>query len=149
MPKNIKNNKEKETKVDKKKSPKVSEKVGSYVLIVEDDNYLANAYRLKLQYAGYEMMIASDGEEAQKLIKDRKPRLIILDLVLPHVDGFTVLEEIKKDSKTKGIPVIVASNLGQKEDLDHAMKLGADDYFIKSNIGMDEMIDKIKSHLKK
>src|SRR5437867_1207790 len=104
------------------------------ILVVDDDKFLGNAYRAKLTKAGYEIQLAKDGEEALDALKTFMPDLIILDLVMPVKDGFTTLEELKKNDQYKTIPVIVASNLGQKEDFDRAMKLGAVDFIIKSDL---------------
>jgi len=117
------------------------------ILVVEDDKFLASAYRLKLTKAGFAPVIAGDGNEALELVKKELPDCILLDLVMPGKDGFTVLEELKKDERTKRIPVIVASNLGQKEDTDRAMKLGAVEFVIKSNMSLEELINKIKALL--
>jgi len=118
------------------------------ILVAEDDKFLASAYRLKLQKNDFEVIVATDGEEAIKMIKSEKPDLILLDLVMPVKDGFVVLEEIKKDEGLKIIPVIVASNLGQKEDIDRAMGLGADDFVVKSDLSLEALINKIKDKLK-
>lgn len=115
------------------------------ILVAEDDTFLASAYRVKLAKAGFEPIIARDGNEALEAVKKELPDCILLDLVMPVKDGFSVLEALKKDEKTKKIPVIVASNLGQKEDMDRAMSLGASAFVIKSNMSLEELIDKIKA----
>ena len=117
------------------------------ILVVEDDSFLANAYRVKLDKAGFEIKLAGDGQEALELLAEFTPDLIVMDLVMPVMDGFTTLEKLKADETYKDIPVIVASNLGQKEDLDKGMSLGAVDYVIKSNLSMGDLIEKITSHL--
>jgi two-component system, OmpR family, alkaline phosphatase synthesis response regulator PhoP len=113
------------------------------ILIVEDDNFLSNAYRLKLTKAGFELKMARDGQEALEVLKSFAPDLILLDLVMPVKDGFTTLAEIKADERLKNIPVIIASNLGQKEDIDKGMALGASGYIIKSDLSLDQLITKI------
>lgn len=113
------------------------------ILIAEDDNYLVNAYRVKLTKAGYEIKIALDGNEALNALESFAPDLIVLDLVMPKKDGFATLEEIKKNDKWKNIPVIIASNLGQKEDIDRGMKLGATDFIVKSEMSLNDLIAKI------
>lgn len=113
------------------------------ILIAEDDNYLVNAYRVKLTKAGYEIKIALDGNEALMALESFTPDLIVLDLVMPKKDGFATLEEIKKNDKWKNIPVIIASNLGQKEDIDRGMKLGATDFIVKSEMSLNDLIAKI------
>ena len=117
------------------------------ILIVEDDKYLANALRVKLTHTGFDVKNAADGEEALKIVKEFFPDLILLDLVMPVKDGFTVLKELKDNENWKKIPVIIASNLGQKEDIDKGMALGAIDYIIKSDISLHDLIIKIKKIL--
>lgn len=116
------------------------------VLIAEDDQFLANAYRVKLSKAGFKVLITADGEEAIKALAEFKPDVILLDLIMPNKDGFATLEEIKSSSQYKQIPVIVASNLGQKEDVDRVKKLGANDYVVKSNMKLDDLVTKIKNY---
>lgn len=119
------------------------------ILVVEDDNFLANAYRVKLTKSGFDIKIARDGDEATNILKDFAPDLIILDLVMPGKDGFTLLSELKADDKWKAVPVIIASNLGQKEDVEKGMRLGASDFVIKSNLSMNELVIKINNLIKK
>ncbi len=114
------------------------------ILIAEDDNFLANAYRVKLTKAGYEIKIASDGEETISALKSYTPDLVILDLVMPKKDGFAVLAEMKKNSLWSKIPCIVASNLGQKEDIDKAKSLGVTEYIIKTDLSMGKLMEQIR-----
>ncbi len=118
------------------------------ILVAEDDKFLANAYRVKLSKGGFEIKIASDGQEALDSLEAFTPDVILLDLMMPVKDGFAVLEELKKNDKWKKIPVIVASNLGQKEDIDKSMALGAVDYIVKSQIPINDIIAKINNALK-
>jgi two-component system alkaline phosphatase synthesis response regulator PhoP len=119
------------------------------ILIAEDDKYLANAYRVKLNKAGFEIKIVGDGVEALEVLKSFTPDIILLDLVMPVKDGFTTLTEIKQDPKLKSIPVLIASNLGQKEDLDKGLALGAVDYIVKSDLSLEDLITKINLLLTK
>ena len=80
------------------------------ILVAEDDKFLANAYRVKLTKSGYEVKMASDGEDVIKALSEYTPDLIILDLMMPKVDGFTVLKEVKNNDRWKNIPILVASN---------------------------------------
>lgn len=118
------------------------------ILIVEDDEFLRSLNAKRLEADGYQVVVAIDGQEAIDMIPKELPDLIFLDLLLPNVNGFTVLEKIKADEKTKGIPVVVFSNLGQKEDIDKARGLGALDYLIKANFTLDDVAAKIKEILK-
>jgi len=121
----------------------------SYILVAEDDKFLANAYRMKLTKAGFDVTIARDGQEALDEIKKKIPDCMLLDLVMPVKDGFAVLEEIKKDEKMAHVPIIVASNLGQKEDIDRALSLGAKECIVKSNMSLESIIAKINHIVKK
>lgn len=119
------------------------------ILVVEDDKFLSNVYRLKLQKAGFEVVTAEDGDQAVEKIKSENFDLVILDLIIPKIDGFTVLSEIKSQEKYKKLPVLVASNLGQIEDVNRAMKLGANDFVVKSDTSLDILIEKIKKLITK
>lgn len=115
------------------------------VLVVEDDTFLITAYKVKLTKEGIEVRTAGDGEEALAMLDSFVPDVIILDAVMPRKDGFATLEAIKLDEKLKSIPIVMASNLGQKEEIDRAMSLGAVDFITKSNMSLAELIEKIKS----
>jgi len=117
------------------------------VLIVEDDKFLANAYRVKLSKAGFELQVVNDGQEAINALENFKPHLIILDLVMPVKDGFTTLKEIRQMDKYKETPVIISSNLGQKENIDKGLGLGATDYIVKSEMSLDDVTKKVNSIL--
>ncbi len=118
------------------------------VLVVEDDKFLRELILQKLAKEGYETSEAIDGEEGIKKIKEEKPHLILLDLILPGIDGFEVLSRMRDDSAVSSIPVIILSNLGQKEDVEKGLKLGAADYLIKAHFTPGEIIEKIKNILK-
>jgi DNA-binding response OmpR family regulator len=115
------------------------------VLVIEDDKFLASAYRAKLTKSGFEVQVAGDGEDGLQMLQTFTPDIILLDLVMPRKDGFATLPEIRKI--LKDVPVIVTSNLGQKEDLDKAMELGATDYLIKSDLSMDALVTKINGFI--
>lgn len=117
------------------------------ILIAEDDKFLANAYRLKLERLGHQVTIAMDGNDTLEEIEKNIPEIIILDLIMPNKDGFSTLEEIKANPNYKNIPVLVASNLGQDEDIKRAKDLGAVDYVIKSNISLDDLVKKLEQHV--
>ena len=115
------------------------------ILVAEDDQYLANAYRMKLVKSGYDVKIASDGTETMSLVDSYSPDILILDLIMPGKDGFSVLADLKKSPKYANLPVIVASNLGQGDDVGRAKKMGANDYVIKSDLSLAKLIEKIKN----
>lgn len=118
------------------------------ILIIEDDKFLRELIIKKLIKEGYETSEAMDGEEGIKKIEEERPALILLDLILPGIDGFEVLTRMKDDPLLSQIPVIILSNLGQKEDVERGLKLGAVDYLIKAHFTPGEIIDKIRTALK-
>lgn len=118
------------------------------ILIIEDDKFLRELIAQKLRKEDYEVLEAVDGEEGVRKVKEEKIDLILLDLILPGIDGFEVLSRIKEDPLRSQIPVIILSNLGQKEDIERGLKLGAIDYLIKAHFTPGEIIDKIKNALK-
>lgn len=119
----------------------------SKILVAEDDKFLANAYRVKLTKEQFEILLVSDGEEVLKSLETFNPDLILLDLMMPKIDGFMVLQILRTTDKWKNVPVIITSNLGQKEDIDKGMQLGATDYIVKSESNIDDIIAKIRAHL--
>lgn len=113
------------------------------ILIVEDDKFLRELFVRKLFSEGFEVDSAIDSDEAFDVLSKKKPDVIFLDLILPGMDGFEILARIKKDDTIKNIPVLVISNLGQKEDIDKAMQLGATDFLVKANFTLDEIIARV------
>lgn len=120
------------------------------IMIVEDDYFVMDIYNLKLTQEGFEVIGAKDGAEALKKLKEENfiPDLILLDILIPYINGMEVLAEIKKIEKLKETPVVLLSNLSQKEEVDAGMKLGANGYIIKSHFTPSEVLEKIKSFLK-
>ena len=118
------------------------------ILIIEDDKFLRELIVRKLTEEGFGVSEAVDGEEGIKKIKEEKPDLILLDLILPGIDGFEVLSKKKEDPALASIPVIILSNLGQKDDVEKGLKMGAVDYLIKAHFTPGEIIEKIKVVLK-
>lgn len=115
------------------------------ILIVEDDKFLRDLLVKQLKDIGYTVFCAANCEEAFKQIKDEKPNLILLDLVLSGLNGFEFLKEIKKESsENKDIPVLILSNLGQDDDIKRGIELGADDFLIKAYYIIPEIVEKIK-----
>lgn len=117
------------------------------ILVVEDDEFLANAYRVKLTKTGFDVRIVADGEAALSSLEEFAPHLMLLDLVIPKKDGFAVLEEIRASKKWHSLPVLIASNLGQKEDIERGMSMGANDFVIKSDFTLDDVVKKINGVL--
>lgn len=119
------------------------------ILIIEDDSYISDMYRIKLENSGYEVIIAGDGIEGFKALEKQKPNVVLLDIVMPKIDGFNVLKMIKNDSNYKDIPVILLTNLGQEENVKRGFELGAVSYIIKAHFTPSEVVEKIKSVLEK
>ena len=117
------------------------------ILIVEDDKYLSKAYAIKIKNAGFDILMTDNGSDGLSVAKDKKPDLIVLDLLLPRIDGFEFLKRIKADQELKNIPVITISVLGQKTDQEKALSLGAEAYFIKTDYKLEEIIEKIKGYI--
>lgn len=119
------------------------------ILIIEDDEFLRGLISKKFVSESFNIISAIDGTDGIKKAQEEKPNLILLDLVLPNIDGFEVLTKLKGDSATSSIPIVILSNLGQKEDIDKGMKLGATDYIIKAQFTPEEIVEKIKAILNK
>lgn len=117
------------------------------ILIVEDEKDLRFFISTALKEAGFEILEAFDAEEALEILKKETPDLILLDILLPRMNGFEFLTTIKKDSKLEKIPVIILSNLGQKEEIEEGLRRGAVDYLIKANFTLDKIVEKIKNFL--
>ena len=118
------------------------------ILFIEDEPTLQKTAGQFLEGEGYDIKSALDGEIGLQLAKNEKPDLILLDLILPKLDGFEVLKELKKDEVTKNIPVIILTNLEGSADVEKALELGATTYLVKANYGLDEVVAKIKDILK-
>lgn len=114
------------------------------VLIIEDDDFLVQMYATKLEIENFSVIMATDGAKGLKLALKDKPDLVLLDLNLPVMDGFQVLEELKRNKDTHDIPVLVLTNFGQKENVDRCLNLGAADYLIKAHFVPSEVIERIK-----
>ena len=115
------------------------------ILVAEDDKFLANAYRVKLEREGYEVKVVFDGNELINSLSEFPPDLIILDLIMPNKDGFSTLRELRSDdSPFKNTPILVSSNLGQSEDIVKVTKLGATDYIVKTDLSMKNLAEKVK-----
>ena len=113
------------------------------ILIVEDEEIILDLLQKKLTEVGYEISVARDGEEGLRMIREIKPNLILLDIIMPKMGGFEVMEEMQKDRELKKIPVIVVSNSGQPVEIDKAQELGAKDWLIKTEFDPQEVIDKV------
>lgn len=123
--------------------------MGKNILIIEDDDFFRELIRKKLLSKDFDVLEAVDGEKGVETMKEKKPDLVLLDLLLPNIDGFEVLLKVKADPSISSTPIIILSNLGQQEDIERGLKLGAVDYLIKSQFDIDQIIGKIKTILDK
>ena len=114
------------------------------ILIIEDEEILLDLLKSKLEELGYDVYFALDGEKGLKAIRDIVPDLILLDMVMPKMSGFEVMEAMQKDPSIKDIPVIIISNSGQPVELDKAKQLGAKDWLIKTEFDPAEVLKKVK-----
>jgi CheY-like chemotaxis protein len=120
---------------------------GGAVFIVEDDTFLVRAYEVMLSSQGFNVTVVSNGQDVlEKLKAGEKPAVLLLDLMLPKLSGFEVLEQMQQDPKMKEIPVIVLSNLGQPDDIDRAKALGAKDYFVKADTPLEKVVQVIRKY---
>ncbi|MCX6764654.1 MAG: response regulator [Candidatus Nealsonbacteria bacterium] len=117
------------------------------ILFIEDESALQKTFRVFIEQEGYKMVSALDGESGFNLAKLEKPDLILLDLILPRLNGFEVLEKLKEDYETKEIPVIILTNLENPDDINKALELGAKTYLVKSNYTLSELVEKVKKAL--
>jgi len=114
------------------------------IALIEDDEILSKVIYEELRDADFDVLRAFDGEEGLKLVRSKKPDLVLLDIILPKKGGFEVLEELKKSPDTRDIPVIILTMIGKDEDIKKGLRLGANDYIVKSQHAIAEVVEKIK-----
>lgn len=126
-----------------------TDSVQKKLLLVEDDSFILDIYDMKLSEAGYDVTLANNGREAVRQLEENQfiPDLILLDIVMPYMDGFDVLKVLKENDAWKEIPVIMLTNLSQKDDIERAVKMGANDYLIKSHFTPSEVLTKIQKYI--
>jgi len=117
------------------------------ILLVEDEEIMIDLLQKKLTQEGYEISVARNGEQGLTMMREINPVLILLDIIMPKLNGFEVMEEMQKDKELKKIPIIVVSNSGQPVELDRAQKLGAKDWLIKTEFDPQEVIKKVKKQI--
>jgi len=132
---------------DNKQKPE--DKFKAKILLVEDDKMLSDMYVTKFSKEGMKIMKADDGAKGLEMAKKEKPDMILLDIIMPKLDGFAVLKELKKDPTMGNTHILLLTNLGQSEDVEKGQQLGADDYFIKANHTPAEIVEKVKYLLTK
>ena len=111
------------------------------ILIIEDEEYLAELYRFKFEQGGYTVLEARNGKEGIALARQTKPDLVLLDIVMPVLDGYQTLKLMRADNETKHLKIYILSNLGQAAEIQHAINDGADGYFIKANITPGQLLE--------
>lgn len=119
------------------------------ILLVEDDDALANVYKSRLELEGFEVTVVSNGEDALAKTQEYKPDLILLDAMMPKITGFDVLDILRNTPETKDIKVIMLTALSQASDKARANKLGVDDYLVKSQVVIGDVVERIRYHLAK
>ena len=123
--------------------------MGKKVLIVEDEQLILELLQKKLIREGYETLIAKDGDEGLKAMRQDRPDIVLLDIIMPKMGGLEVMAEMQKDPELKKIPIIVVSNSGQPVEIDKAQALGAKDWLVKAEFNPQEVIDKIEKQIGK
>ena len=114
------------------------------ILLIEDDSYISDMYRIKMESENFEVAIASDGIIGIKMLEKQKPDIVLLDIVMPKIDGFSVLKTIKKNPDLKEVPIVLLTNLGQKENVQRGFELGASGYIVKAHFTPSEVVQKIR-----
>ncbi len=117
------------------------------ILVVDDEATVRDTVALRLEQDGHRVVTAADGREALQLFRAEKPDLILLDLIMPKLNGFDVLQALKKDAPTAHIPVIIMSNLGQDRDVQQAMDAGAAAYFVKTDLSLQALVQRVEETL--
>lgn len=118
---------------------------GKSIVIVEDDRFLSSLMKARLEKDGFVVLQAFDGAEAIQLFKEKTPDLVILDLIMPKVTGFEVLQSISLTPQLQKVPVVILSNLAQDSDIEKARQLGAKEYFVKIKVSIDDLVGRIKN----
>ena len=117
------------------------------ILLAEDDRFLRREAEARLRQHGFEVLTAIDGEEALRVARAQRPDLVLLDVVMPKLQGFDVLKALKQDAATAGIPIIVLSNLGQDRDVEQATALGAVAFLVKAHLSLQDLVEKVDATL--
>lgn len=113
------------------------------ILLIEDDPLLIDVYSTKLKQSGFEVRVVENGEKALAAVAEQKPDLVLLDIVLPHVDGWDILQNLRSSETLQGIKIVILSNLGQKEEIEKGLRLGAAKYLIKAHYTPSEIVQEI------
>jgi DNA-binding response OmpR family regulator len=127
--------------------PENTDAKGKKILLVEDDDALANVYLMRLKAEGFDVTRVANGEDALAAAKSQKPDLVLLDVMMPKVSGFDVLDILRNTPETEHLKIIMLTALSQETDRQRAQGLGVDDYLVKSQVVISDVIDRIKYHL--
>lgn len=119
------------------------------ILLIEDDPFLLNMYATKFELENFKVTVADDGEKGLRAVEKEIPDIILLDIMLPKMNGFEVLKQLKTSRDFRNIPVILLTNLSQKNEIEQGLSMGANDYLIKAHFMPSEVVEKIKEILKK
>ncbi len=118
------------------------------ILLIEDDPFLVEIYSTKLKEAGFSVIVAGDGDEGLKRMREEAPDLLLLDIVLPGLNGWEILRDIKRDNKLGNLKIVILSNLGEKEEVEKGLKLGAVRYLVKAHYTPSEVVEEIRKIFK-
>ena len=122
-------------------------KIKKKILLIEDEEGIILPLKIKLEKRGFELIIARDGEAGLAALRSEKPDLVLLDIILPKMNGFEILEQIKKEDGAAKIPIVVISNLAREGEIERGLGLGARDFIVKANLSLDNLVDKISKFL--
>jgi DNA-binding response OmpR family regulator len=117
------------------------------ILLIEDDSFLLGMYANKFELEGFQVILAEDGEKAVRTALKELPDIILLDIILPKLDGLEVLKQLKSEASTAKIPVILLTNLSRRDEIERGLKMGAEDYLIKAHFLPSEVVGKVKKVL--
>jgi CheY-like chemotaxis protein len=120
------------------------EKFMKKILLVEDDPFLIDLYTTKLEQEGFSVEVSNDGEDCFRRIKENIPDLVLLDIVLPNVDGWEILQKIRNDEKFKDLKIVILSNLNQKEEIEKGLKFNVEKYLVKAHYTPTEVVEEVK-----
>jgi DNA-binding response OmpR family regulator len=119
------------------------------IMVVEDDQYMSRALQDKFGRSGFKVVAAQDGQKAVEVVRKEKPDIVLLDIMMPKKNGFEILKEIKQDAELQSVPILMLTNLSEESDRKKTFDLGASDYLVKSNTRINEIVEKVKSHIEK
>jgi DNA-binding response OmpR family regulator len=113
------------------------------IVLADDDQFITHAYKTGLEEAGYVVIVASDGEQALTQVRALRPNLLLMELILPKLDGFSVLKTVKEDPTIADVAIMILTNLAQQSDMEEALKLGAIDVLVKPDVSLTDVLARI------